>query len=63
MIFLIIKDLVIKAGIEKTISPHTFVIHLPHTVENGADLRAVQKCWARKALPTTEIYTHLDRNS
>ena len=62
MIFLIIKELVHKAGIKKTISPHTFRHSFAsHLVEGGADLRAVQEMLGHESITTTEIYTHLDR--
>jgi len=62
MIFLIIKDLVAKAGLNKSISPHTFRHSFAtHLVEGGADLRAVQEMLGHESITTTEIYTHLDR--
>jgi integrase/recombinase XerD len=62
MIFTIIKQLAIKADIDKNISPHTFRHSFAtHLLENGADLRAIQMMLGHESITTTEIYMHLDK--
>ena len=63
MIYTIIKDLAITAGIKKNISPHTFRHSFAtHLLERGADLRAIQQMLGHESITTTEIYMHLDKS-
>jgi integrase/recombinase XerD len=63
MIFTLIKNLAVRAGIKKKVSPHTFRHSFAtHLIEGGADLRAVQEMLGHESITTTEIYTHLDKS-
>jgi len=63
MIYTIIKNLAIKIGLKKKISPHTFRHSFAtHLLERGADLRAIQQMLGHESITTTEIYMHLDKS-
>lgn len=63
MVFMLVKKWVATAGIDKTVSPHTFRHSFAtHLIEGGADLRAVQEMLGHESITTTEIYTHLDQD-
>lgn len=63
MIFNIIKEQAEAAGIQKSISPHTFRHSFAsHLLEGGANLRVIQEMLGHESILTTEIYTHMDMN-
>ncbi len=57
----ILRQLCLKAGIKRSISPHTLRHSLAtHMLKRGADLRSLQLILGHENLATVQIYTHVE---
>lgn len=60
----IVKDLVLRAGVNRDISPHSLRHSLAtHFLGRGIDLRSLQVFLGHESIETVQVYTHVDRTA
>jgi site-specific recombinase XerD len=59
--WIILKDIVKKAGLSDSISPHVLRHSIAtHLLKNGANLRLLQMALGHEQLETIQVYTHIE---
>jgi site-specific recombinase XerD len=59
----VVKRAAKRANISKNVTPHMFRHSFAtHLIENGTDIRYIQKLLGHNNINTTEIYTHVATN-
>jgi len=61
--WMILKKVLVKAGITKNVSPHSLRHSLAtHLLKNGADIRSLQLLLGHENISTVQVYTHLEKS-
>ena len=59
-----VKQAALRGGITRAVTPHMLRhSYATHLLESGTDIRYIQDALGHASIKTTEIYTHVARNS